>query len=382
MGDRCGTASGALRGRGAATNPANRFQRFEVVPEDDDGSAVEDGRAVPLETTVTPEPVRTVLTRNDSPDVPFDRSVNPYRGCEHGCVYCFARPTHAYLDMSPGLDFETRILCRPEAPRLLRRELGRPSYRCEPIALGTNTDPYQPAEKSWRITRGILELLAETAHPFSIVTKSALVLRDLDLIEPMARSGRAAVFVSITTLDRALARSMEPRAAAPRRRLETMRALAEAGVPVGVLASPIIPGLTDHELEAILEAGAAAGATMANYLVVRLPHEVRELFIDWLERCHPTKAARVLARIRAVRGGRLNDPRFGSRMRGEGPFADLLLRRFELASRRLGLRRRRRLELDVTGFRPPAPERGEPGRAARSGQHQLALFEPGRCPAR
>jgi DNA repair photolyase len=346
------------RGRGAASNPANRFHARHVEPFDDGWGGADEPLPV-LRTVVTPDPTRTILASNDSPDIPFDRSINPYRGCEHGCIYCFARPSHAYLDLSPGLDFETRILAKPRAAELLRRELGRPGYRCEPIALGTNTDPYQPAERALGITRSILQVLAEHAHPFSIVTKSSLVLRDLDVIAPMAAAGRALVFVSVTTLDRALARRMEPRAAAPGRRLEAVHELAAAGVPTGVLASPMIPGINDAELEAILEQAARAGARQAGYLLVRLPHELEELFTDWLERHYPARKDKVLHRIREMRGGRLNDPRFGRRMRGEGPHAVLLRRRFEIACRRLGLERERP-RLDVTGFRVPGrPEQGK-----------------------
>jgi DNA repair photolyase len=329
-----------------------RFERHVVEPYDDGwGSlAPEPGR---LETTVTAEPARTILTTNDSPDVPFDRSINPYRGCEHGCIYCFARPSHAFLDLSPGLDFETRIFAKLEAPGLLRRELARPGYRCEAVALGANTDPYQPAERRLRITRRILEVLAECDHPVSIVTKSNLVLRDLDVLGPMAARGLAAIYVSITTLDLDLARRMEPRAPTPGRRLEALRGASAAGVPVGVLASPMIPGINDTELEAILEAAAAAGASTAGMILVRLPHEVRRLFEDWLVAHYPDRAKRVLHRLREMRGGRLNDPRFGTRMSGEGVHAELLQRRFDVACRRLRLDLDRPA-LDTTRFRPPA----------------------------
>jgi DNA repair photolyase len=347
-----------LRGRGAASNPAGRFARTEVVPVADDPSPEDDAPAPG--TTVTLESARTVLTRNDSPDIPFDRSVNPYRGCEHGCIYCFARPSHAYLDLSPGVDFETKIFAKPDAPRLLRQELSKPGYRPAVLAIGTNTDPYQPAERRLRIMRGILEVLAELRHPVSIVTKSASIVRDVDILAPMAERNLASAFLSITTLDPELARRMEPRASVPARRLEAMAALSSAGIPTGVLASPMIPGLNDHELERILEAAAGAGARFAGWSLVRLPWEVRDLFTEWLAEHYPTREAKILGRIREARGGRLNDPRFGSRQRGTGAMADLLARRFDLASRRLGFDRQR-IALDTTAFRV-APRPGDQGR--------------------
>ena len=337
------------KGRGATANPEGRFEprRVEAVwdePSDEAPSAPQ--------TEVFFDHARTVLTRNDSPDVPFDVSLNPYRGCEHGCAYCFARPSHAYLNFSPGLDFETKIFAKPDAPRLLAGELAKPGYRCVPIALGTNTDPYQPLERTMRITRGILEVLVEHRHPFTIVTKSTLVLRDLDLIAPMAANGQASAFVSVTTQDPELAGRLEPRAAAPHRRLEVLRAIAGAGVPAGVLASPMIPGLNDHELESILSASAAAGARYAGYILVRLPHEVKEIFRAWLEQHAPTRAAKVLSLIRQARGGKLYDSRFGERLRGEGPYAAMLARRFEVARRRHGFDRERS-RLDTAPFRVP-----------------------------
>ena len=351
----------ARRGRGAVSNSEGRFEKRRLRPEDYGwgGDAGEDPPPR-LPTTVTPEVTRTLISRNDSPDVPFDRSINPYKGCEHGCVYCFARPTHSYLGMSPGLDFETKIVSKPEAGRLLRDELRRPGYRCEVIALGANTDPYQPVEKDLKITRSVLEVLWEHRHPVGIVTKSSLVLRDLDLLAPMARRNLAAVFVSITTLDRGLARTMEPRAATPQRRLETIRALSDAGVPAGVLASPMIPGLNDREMEGILEAAAAAGARSAGYILLRLPHEVKEIFSEWLAVHYPLRAAHILSLVRQTHGGRLYDGGFGTRMKGEGPYADLLGRRFEAASRRLGLAKRD-LNLDVTQFRVPPRAGDQPG---------------------
>jgi DNA repair photolyase len=340
------------KGRGAVRNVPGRFQRRRIVPVDDGWGSL-DEPATPLETVVTPESPRTILSRNDSPDIPFDRSINPYKGCEHGCVYCFARPSHSFLDLSPGLDFESRIFSKPTAPELLRHELSRRGYRCRAVALGANTDPYQPVEEELGITRGILEVLREFRHPVIVVTKSHRVLRDLDLLGAMARDGLAGVYLSITTLDRKLARRMEPRAPTPERRLQAIRALAEAGVPVGVLASPMIPGLNDSELDRILEAAAAAGARSANYILVRLPHEVKELFEDWLNTHYAGRADKILNRIREARGGELNDPRFGSRMKGAGKHAELLRRRFDLAIRRLGLNERR-WKPDCSKFRVPA----------------------------
>jgi DNA repair photolyase len=340
------------------SNPAGRFESRRVVPPEDAWWAEEEPPAA-VPTTVTPEATRSILTRNDSPDIPFDRSINPYKGCEHGCVYCFARPTHSYLGLSPGLDFETRIFSKPKAADLLREELAKPGYRCEVVALGANTDPYQPVERGLRITRAILEALAEHRHPVSIITKSSLVLRDLDLITPMAARRLAVVFLSVTTLDRDLARRMEPRAATPERRLRTIRALAEAGVPAGVLASPMIPGLNDSELEGILEACAAAGARSAGYVLLRLPHELKQIFTEWLETHYALKMPRVLHLLREMRGGNLYDGEFGTRMRGTGPYADLLSRRFATACRRLGLATAP-APLDLTQFRVP-PKSGEQG---------------------
>jgi DNA repair photolyase len=350
----------ARKGRGSVTNPTGRYERSRVVPlqggEGEERPLHEGGEETgALPTTIVPEAIRTIITRNDSPDVPFDQSVNPYKGCEHGCVYCFARPTHAYMGLSPGLDFETRIFSKPDAARLLREELRRPGYRPDVLALGANTDPYQPAERRLRITREILKVLDEHRHPASIVTKSDLVLRDLDLLRPMAARRLACVLVSVTTLDPRLARRMEPRAATPTRRVETIRELSEAGVPVGVLASPMILGLNDPELERILEVCAAAGALSAGTILLRLPLELKELFTGWLEEHYPLKASRVLHLLRETRSGKLYDGAFGRRMRGTGPHAELLHKRFEVARRRLGL-----LEtpgpLDFDQFRvPPRP---------------------------
>jgi DNA repair photolyase len=344
----------AIKGRGAVRNVPGRFERCNTTPFDDGWGSLDEPAPL-LETVVTPEPVRTILTTNDSPDIPFDRSINPYKGCEHGCIYCFARPSHAFLDLSPGLDFESRIFSKPNAAELLRKALRKRGYSPEVVALGANTDPYQPVERRLRVTRSILEVLSEFRHPVTIVTKSNMVLRDLDLLVPMAEAGLASVFVSVTTLDRQLARRMEPRAPTPERRLEAVCELHACGVPVGVLASPMIPALNDHELERILERAVEAGARTASYLIVRLPHELKQLFCDWLEANYPDRAAKVLKRIREVRGGRLNDPRFGSRMHGSGTYAELLSRRFELACSRLGLDERL-LEHDTSKFRvPPLP---------------------------
>ena len=339
------------RGRGAAGKPDGRFEAWSREGADDGwGTAAE---PAPVTTTFMVDTSRSVISRNDSPDIPFDQSVNPYRGCEHGCPYCYARPTHAYLGLSPGLDFETRIAYKPEAARQLRDELARPGYRCSPITLGANTDPYQPVERRLGITREILEVLSETRHPVTVVTKSALVERDADLLADLARDGLAEVLLSVTTLDEDLARWLEPRAGRPRRRLAAMRALADAGVPTGVLFAPLIPGLNDHEMEAVLAAAREAGAQDAGWVLLRLPLEVEALFRDWLERHEPGRAGRVFSLLRQMRGGRANDPRFGHRMRGEGPLAEIHRRRFELACARLGLNRTRR-SLDCSRFTPPA----------------------------
>jgi DNA repair photolyase len=347
-------------GRGATTNVVP--QRFNLPDREADGdwldeAATVDGAPPSIGTRVAVERPRTILSRNRSPDVPFDRSVNPYRGCEHGCVYCFARPTHAYHDLSPGLDFETRLFAKPDAPTLLRAELARPGYRPEPIAFGTNTDAYQPIEAKWRIMRGCLEVLAECGHPCSITTKSDRVLRDLDLLAPMARRGLVTVVLSIPTLDPRTARTLEPRAPAPAKRLAAVRALAAAGVPVHVSIAPVIPMVTDHEMEAILAAVAGAGARGAFFLAVRLPHEVAPLFRAWLDAYLPDRAAKVMHTIQSIRGGRDNDPAFFSRMKGQGPWAELMTTRFRIACARNGLNRERwQLRTDL--FRPPEGAQG------------------------
>ena len=351
------------KGRGATFNPANRFRREEREPVDDGWTPMAsdpadpeaDSEPPPLKTIVSIQQARTIIARNDSPDIPFTQSINPYQGCEHGCIYCYARPTHAYLDLSPGLDFETRLFAKPNAPQLLRAELARPGYRVDPIALGSNTDPYQPIEREWKITRQLIEVLAECEHPLTITTKGALIERDLDLLAPMAAKGLVRVFISIARLDKAMARTLDPRAAAPHRRLAIVRALADAGVPVGVNVAPIIPQLTDHELESILEAAAAAGARHAFWTMLRLPREVAPLFRAWLDAHHPLRAAHVMSIVQQIRGGRDNEPRFGARMRGQGEFAELIRRRFALACKRLGLNSERDLALDCSRFRPPAP---------------------------
>jgi DNA repair photolyase len=345
---------GALhKGRGATLNPEGRFENQVREAFDDGWEGVDEDGAERPRTVVTAEKVKSIISRNDSPDVPFTYSINPYRGCEHGCIYCYARPTHAYLNLSPGLDFETRILAKINAADCLSQALARPGYRCETIALGANTDPYQPAEREWKITRSVLQVAAACNQPLGIVTKNSLVERDLDLLGPMAAKGLVVVYLSVTTLDPGLARRMEPRATAPMRRLETIRRLSAAGVPVGVLVAPVVPFLTDADMEHILDEARAAGATSAAYVLLRLPHEVKDLFRDWLAQHYPLKAAHVMSRVQQMREGRDNDPEFGSRMRGSGVFAQMLAHRFEVACRRLGFNRARQ-QLDCTLFRPPS----------------------------
>ncbi len=342
------------KGRGALGNREGRYERQTRTPVDD--GWWQEAEALPaLPTLVSEDQSRTVISRNTSPDVPFDRSVNPYRGCEHGCIYCFARPTHAFLGLSAGLDFETKLYAKRDAARLLTAELRRKGYRAQPLMLGSNTDPYQPVERKLGITRAILEVLAACEHPVAIATKSALVVRDLDILAPMAERGLASVGISVTTLDPALARTMEPRAGAPAKRLAAIRALADAGVPVSVLAAPVIPFVNDHELERILEAAAESGATAASRILLRLPWELKELFEDWLRAHFPDRADRVLACVRDCHGGTLYEARWGERMRGSGPWADLLHRRFDVACRRLGLGTGSPAAraLDCSRFRPP-----------------------------
>lgn len=341
----------AQKGRGAHSNAENRFERF-VHEAEDDGWGLADEEPPPLRTVVTLDTTRTIIARNQSPDISFDRSINPYRGCEHGCIYCFARPSHAYLGLSPGLDFESRILFKPRAAQLLEAELAAPSYKPRTIAMGTNTDPYQPLEREHRITRSVLEVLARTNHPVGIVTKSHLVTRDIDILAPMARRGLAKVALSITTLDRTLARRMEPRAAAPDRRLDAIRALAAAGIPTAVMTAPVIPALNDMEIEAILDKAAKAGAVAAGYVVLRLPLEIKDLFREWLEERVPDKAAHVMSLIRSMRGGLDYDMSWGTRMTGTGVYARLIAHRFRLATRRLGLNAAS-YPLDATQFIKP-----------------------------
>jgi DNA repair photolyase len=342
--------------RGATHNQTSgRFNLPERVDDGDwlDDRAVIDDAPLPVRTTVTVEHPKTIIARNQSPDVPFDRSINAYRGCEHGCIYCFARPTHAFHDLSPGIDFETRLFAKPNAAALLRAALSKPSYRVAPIAMGTNTDPYQPIERDWRITRACIEVLAETSHPLMITTKSDRVVRDLDLLGPMADKGLVSVMISVTSLDPKIAMSLEPRAPTPMRRIAAIKALSAAGLPVQVSISPLIPAITDHETEAILATAAAAGARSASFIPARLPHEVAPLFRAWLDTYYPDRAAKVMAMIQSIRGGdRDNDPRFGTRMRGVGPWYELMVARFKIACRKHGFDQTR-LTLRSDLFRPP-----------------------------
>ena len=375
-------SSTPVKGRGATFNPANRFWREQREATDDgwdsasalttDDGEREDDTLPPLRTTVSIQKSRTIIARNDSPDIPFTQSINSYQGCEHGCIYCYARPSHAYLDLSPGLDFETRLFAKPNAAELLRAELAKPGYRCEPIALGTNTDPYQPIEREWRITRQVIEVLAECDHPLTITTKGVLVERDLDLLARMAAKNLARVYVSIAMLDRELARKLDPRAPAPQRRLQIIEKLAKAGVPVGVMVAPVIPQITDKDMEAILDAAAARGATSAGWIMLRLPREVAPLFRDWLRTHYPLRAEHVMSVLRQIRGGHDNDSAFGQRMRGSGAFAELLAQRFAIAARRLGLNADR-APLDTSMFRPPcAAPRSRPSTV--TADRQLDLF--------
>jgi DNA repair photolyase len=350
------------KGRGAKSNASGRFEPEQRVAFDDGwGSA--DAAPLPLATSLTIDSTRTIIARNDSPDIGFDRSINPYRGCEHGCIYCYARPSHAYLGLSPGLDFESRLFYKPNAAALLAAEMRKKGYACRPIALGSNTDPYQPVERRLGITRSILEVLRDFRHPVTIVSKSALIRRDLDILSEMAKEKLAIVTISVTTLDRALARVMEPRAATPQRRLETIAALAAAGIPTGVLSAPMIPALNDSEMEAILERARAAGAISAGYTLLRLPLELKALFREWLETHFPDKATHVLSLVAQTHGGRLYDGAWSKRMTGSGPYADLLRVRFDRACRKLGFNPRTTDPLDTSRFRPP-PQSGD----------QLSLF--------
>jgi DNA repair photolyase len=339
------------RGRGARSNATGRFESL-TSHDFDDGWGPDEEAPAQLHTTLQAEAARKIITRNDSPDIGFDRSINPYRGCEHGCIYCFARPSHAYLGLSPGLDFETKLFFKPEAAKLLEKELSRPSYRCQRIQLGANTDPYQPIERKLKSTRSILEVLARFNHPVTITTKNALVIRDADILGPMGREGLAMVSLSITTLDRALHRSMEPRASVPEQRLRAIRELSAAGVPTMVGFAPVIPGLNDHEMEAVLERAAEAGAVAAHYVALRLPWEIKDLFREWLASDHPDRASRVMSLVRQMRGGKDYDAEWGKRATGEGPVAAIMARRFRAACKRYGLDRPR-VAMDVTRFRVP-----------------------------
>ncbi|SEI71753.1 PA0069 family radical SAM protein [Frateuria terrea] len=346
--------SPAIKGRGAASNPEGRFETLRHQAEDDGWqSALLDETAPRPRTEVTEERARSVISRNDSPDIAFTQAINPYRGCEHGCIYCYARPSHGYLNLSPGLDFETRLRAKTNLAEVLRAELGRRGYMPKPINIGSNTDPYQPVEKRWRLTRAALELLADCHHPCTIVTKNALVERDLDLLAAMARERLVQVLVSVNSLDNHLAAKLEPRASAPHRRLKAIGALASAGVPVGVLVAPIIPALNDRDMEAVLEQAHAAGARCAGYTVVRLPYELKALFREWLALHAPQRAEHVMSLIRQMNGGRDYDSDFATRMRGQGVFAQLLERRFEVACRKHGFGRARELQLDTSRFVPP-----------------------------
>jgi len=360
MASRSTQINSAQKGRGAQSSPDPRYVETSREAIDDGWSEQE---RLPLRTEVQIDKSRSILTYNKSPDVPFDRSINPYRGCEHGCVYCFARPSHAYLDLSPGLDFESRLFAKPDAAMLLAEELAKPGYKPLPIALGVNTDAWQPIERKYGITRELLKVLKEFRHPVSMITKSALIERDIDLLAPMAEQGLVQVMVSVTSLDRELSRRMEPRAAAPHRRLQTIHTLREAGIPVGVLIAPVIAALNDSELESILAAVAEAGATSAGYVMLRLPHEVKDLFAQWLHRHYPLKAEHVLNRVRDIRGGKLNSSEFGKRMIGQGEYANLVKQRFRLARRKFGLGREG-ADLRCDLFKVPA----------RAGD-QMALFD-------
>ena len=360
------------KGRGTALRPQARYDRHARESVDDGWQHVSDEDDLPRapQTIVVDRPAKTIISRNDSPDLPFSQSINPYLGCEHGCIYCYARPSYAYWDMSPGIDFETRLFAKPNAAALLRAELGRKNYRSQPIMLGANTDAYQPIERERRITRSIVEILHEARHPLIIVTKSSLVERDLDLLGPMAIDGLAHVCVSINSLDDDLKRSLEPRAASGRRRVQMIKTLASAGIPVTALVAPIIPQLNDRDLEAVLEAASEAGAVSAAYVVLRLPYELKELFRDWLQQHYPLRAAHVMSIIGQMRGGNDNDPRWGTRMSGEGIFARLIRERFAKACARLGLNRREYL-LRTDRFIAPVAAEHRPSREQDTGQLDL-----------
>jgi DNA repair photolyase len=345
-------ASERRRGRGTLSNASGRYEPIARIAFDDGWQSLE--QLPPFQTTVTVDSTRKIITRNESPDISFDRSINPYRGCEHGCVYCFARPTHAFLGLSAGLDFESKLFVKPEAPHLLERELSQPGYQPRTIAIGTNTDPYQPIERKYQVMRGILEVLERAGHPVGIVTKSALILRDLDILTRLAERNLVKVALSVTTLDATLARTMEPRAATPGRRLETLRQLAAAGVPTSVMVAPVIPAINDADIERILDAAALAGVKGAGYVLLRLPLEVRDLFVEWLKANYPDRAAHVMTLIRGMRGGKDYDSTFGRRMKGSGPYAWMIGRRFETACDKRGLNKEKTV-LATEHFRAPRP---------------------------
>jgi DNA repair photolyase len=347
----------AAKGRGSTINPEGRFEKWSRDAADDGWFQEPPEQPARPKTVVAIERAKSIISHNDSPDLGFSQSLNPYRGCEHGCVWCYARPSHAYLGLSPGIDFETRLFAKTNAADLLREELSKPGYRCSNLVIGVNTDAYQPIEREHRITRSIIEVCAEANQPIGLITKSALIERDIDLLAPMAQRNLVSTTLSITTLDHGISRHMEPRTSAPARRLLAIERLAKAGIPVNVNVAPVIPFLTDSELESILEGAANAGASTAAYTLLRLPWEVKDIFRAWLEEHFPLKAAHVMSRVHQMRGGRDNDPNFGSRMKGQGLFAELLRQRFDKACERLGLNRRESaFDLDCTRFRPPGPK--------------------------
>ncbi|HVZ99203.1 MAG TPA: PA0069 family radical SAM protein [Caulobacterales bacterium] len=365
-----------LHGRGARTNASGRYERFAREAFDDGWSAEE---VTPLETIVTMEAAKSIIARNTSPDISFDQSINPYRGCEHGCIYCYARPNHAYVGLSPGLDFETKLFVKANAAALLEQEFSKPSYRPRTIMMGGVTDIYQPIERGYGVTRSILEVMLKWKHPVALITKSQLVLRDIELIAALAERGLAKVAISVTTLDRRIARVMEPRAAAPHRRIEAIRALSEAGVPTAVMTAPIIPALNDSEIEAILEEAAKAGAKQAGYVVLRLPLEIKDLFREWLEQHFPNRATRVMSLVRSMRGGRDYDPEWGKRQKGEGPYAKLIANRFNAACKRLGLNVERK-ELDHTQFARPLALAHQPDLFSELADPRIETKEQARGP--
>ncbi|MCG8378919.1 MAG: PA0069 family radical SAM protein [Proteobacteria bacterium] len=340
-----------IKGRGSLSSPDGRYLGFSREEVDDGWDSEHEQQKIT--TTVSIEKSKTIIARNQSPDIPFEQSINPYRGCEHGCIYCYARPSHAYFDLSPGIDFETKLFVKTKAAGLLKQELASASYQCSPIALGTNTDPYQPIERQYKITRQIIELLNKHNHPLTIVTKSGLVERDIDLLTPMAEKNLVQVFISITTLDTELMRKMEPRATAPYKRLQTIKCLVDAGIPTGMMFAPVIPVINDYELENILEKSADAGAINAGYVLIRLPYEIKSLFREWLDTHYPLKTSHVMNMIKDIRGGRENDPEFHSRITGKGVFATLIKNRFNKTCKRLGLNSNQNTVLDTSQFIKP-----------------------------